>query len=129
MRRSIRSLLFLAVFMMALAGSASAATHGVVLNASKSVAVNFTQCADSSGNPLPCLTVVGTVNNNDGRVYACQVVLSEPNHVVFDTTVSPGQSAQWSVVTAYTGQTYLTFTLYCDGTAVPGQTDRVRVVR
>jgi hypothetical protein len=115
--------------LLAFAGSASAAVRGVVLNAPKSVTVDYVHCADPSGNPLPCINVNGGVYNNDGQVYSCQVVLNELNFVVMNTPIAPGQSIQWNVSTPYTGQSYLTFTLYCNGAPVPGQTDRVRVLQ
>lgn len=119
---------FVIIFaLLALAGSASATTRGVVLNAPKSVTVDYAHSLGPSG-PLPTIAVEGNVTNNDGHVYACQVVLKDLDFVVGDFTIRPKTSVAWNVVTAYTWQRYVTFKLTCGGAPVWGQTKSVKVL-
>jgi hypothetical protein len=104
------------------AGPASAVTRGVVLSAPNKVVASNALCSTGL-----CANVNGTVTNNDGHVYDCQVVLSDLNFVVFDQSIAPGQSFAWNVTTPATST--LTFTLICDGVHVPGQTSHVKVLQ
>src|SRR4051812_50178404 len=106
--------------------SASAAVHGVTLSAPKTVTVNHASCT-VGGLPGDCLLVVGSATNNNPQAYACQV-LDENGFIAMDTTLAPGQTVEWGISGPYTGQSALTFTLYCNGALVPGQTERTRVL-
>lgn len=128
--RALRFSLFITALLAALslfAGSASATIRGVVLTVpTNKVTVDYTHSAGPSG-PLPTLAVNGTATNNDGHVYDCDVVLNDIAFVVTSFTSSPKTTLPWNFVTAYTGQSYISITLFCDGSAVPGQTSRLKV--
>jgi hypothetical protein len=127
LRKFSAALVLFIASVAAFAVTASAGTRGLVLDTPSSVSVNKTMCADGYGNPLPCLAVVGYVINNDGGNFNCQVYSADAGFNVFDGILAPGARKQWNITIGYVGQSYLMFTLYCNGTPVPGQSKRVKV--
>jgi hypothetical protein len=121
-----------------LAGSASAAPstsiRGVVLNAPHSVTPQYGYMWWPDGTPRLALVINGPgdgayVVNNDGMNYNCSLWFVDRGWDFFDFSIAPRQIVPWNIVTPYTGQTSITFQLYCNGSPVPGQTSHVHVNR
>lgn len=103
--------------------------NGVVLSAPKTVAVNYTHCSDASGNPLPCVTVDYTLTNNTASTVNCRVAVAETGFTAFSGSLSAAQQVNGEVTTTYTsGMKSLTLVLSCNGTNVPGEKQKVRVL-
>ena len=124
MRRLFITLLAVSALFLTFTSVSLAGIRGMDLWAPKSVYVNYTYCSGVNG----CLTIVGHVSNNDGQPYSCQVQYDPiPGFFVFNSLIVPKQSLDWNLTVGYQGQTTVSFSLYCNGTYVPGQTEPVRV--
>jgi hypothetical protein len=113
----------------AVSSAAMASVTRVVLNAPKSAQVNYTNCTDPFGNPAPCVTVDFAVVNNTAEDATCQLYSPTINFTLFSGTLRAGQTLGGELTTPYTaGMRSLKLVLSCDGSKVPGQTQKVRVI-
>jgi hypothetical protein len=116
--------LALAVSSAAMAGN----PNGVVLDAPKSVAVDYDHCWDASGTPLPCVSPEFLTTNNTSSYVACDIYVEELDFHISLGSIAPGTSAGGGLTAAYTGYKRLTFDLSCNGSAVNGETARIRIL-
>jgi hypothetical protein len=112
------------------AGTAAAGNpHGVVLDTAKTVAVDYTHCFDTNGNPLACVSPDFTVTNNSDAAVVCDIYVEELNFdITFGGPIAAGTSAVGALTAPYSGYKRLTLVLSCDGSSVPGETARIRVL-
>ena len=114
---------------LALVGTAIGGNpHGIDLQTPKAVSVNYTHCVDRFGNPLPCVAVEYTITNNTNQTIMCLLYVKEIDFTVPFDPIASGQTAGGGLVTGYTGgMKRLTFVLFCDGSIVRGETEKVRI--
>jgi hypothetical protein len=113
-----------------IAAAASNNQNGVVLDAPKTVAVDYNHGYDQLGNPLPCVAPSGTITNNTTFMMSCEVYVVElDKFVVPNSTLAPGTSSIWSFTAqVLPGMKSLTLNMACNGTGVPGSIQKVRIL-
>jgi hypothetical protein len=125
----LRKLLAVGAAIFALAAATPAmAGSGVTLTAPKFVSVNYTACQDPTGNTLPCVTVDYTVSNGTSSAATCSIYVLQIGFTISLGAIAPRTAAGGGLTTPYTGFKRLTLSLTCNGSGVPSQTARVRVL-